>query len=104
MYELVYNVSAEESGNSKQILWLFHERSKRDANKQLLPELQKEDLTAEELQKQEQAAFPLSKTAKSDAVAVARKLTMISEMNPCFFADNILWQWVEKARRHNDTI
>ncbi|KAI1496490.1 hypothetical protein F5X99DRAFT_424654, partial [Biscogniauxia marginata] len=102
LFELVYETSAEEARSSKGILWLFHERANLDENKRLLVELQEEDITEEELQEKERACFPPSRTANSDAIAVARKLTLMSEMNPGFLADHRLWQWVEDARKHDE--
>ena len=80
------------------ILSLFHERANSVESQKLLAELQKEDMTMEELQEKERACFPPSRTVNSDAIAVARKLTLMSEMNPGFLADYRLWQWVEEAR------
>lgn len=34
--------------------------------------------------------------------AVARKLTLMSEMNPYFVADARLWRWIEGALREDD--
>jgi hypothetical protein len=101
LFELVYETSAEEAGRSKGILWLFHERANWDENRKLLTELQEEDITVEELQEKERACFPLSRTVNSDAIAVARKLTLMSEMNPGFLADHRLWQWIEEARKQD---
>ncbi|KAF5003578.1 hypothetical protein FDECE_9892 [Fusarium decemcellulare] len=97
LFELIYKKSTDDNGREG-ILWLFHERANRDENRKLLVELQEEDLTAEELQERERACFPPSRTVNSDAIAVARKLTLMSEMNPAFLADHRLWQWVEEAR------
>lgn len=33
----------------------------------------------------------------SDALSVATKLTLMSEMNPNFIADKRLWSWIEAA-------
>ncbi|KAI5459664.1 hypothetical protein BGZ63DRAFT_473363 [Mariannaea sp. PMI_226] len=100
LFELVYKMSAEEAGGEKGILWLFHERANQDENKKLLAEFQEEDITMEELREKEQACFPPSRAANSDAIAVARKLTLMSDMNPAFLADHRLWKWVEAARKH----
>lgn len=101
LFELVYEMSAEDAESSRGILWLFHERSNWDENKRLLAELQEEDITDEELQEKERACFPPRRTANSDVVAVARKLTLMSEMNPGFLADHRLWQWVEESCDHD---
>ncbi|EXL65931.1 hypothetical protein FOPG_17868 [Fusarium oxysporum f. sp. conglutinans race 2 54008] len=97
LFELIYKTSTDDDGREG-ILWLFHQRASRDENIKLLAELQEEDLTAEELHEREQACFPPNRTVNSDAIAVARKLTLMSEMNPAFLADHRLWQWVEEAR------
>lgn len=70
---------------------------KRDQNKNLLVGPRKEDLTEEELRIKELEYFPLARNKTTDAIAVARKLTLMSEMNPGFFADHVLWQWVEQV-------
>ena len=101
LYELVYKPSAEGAGGLARLLWLFHERANRDENKRLLTELQEEDIAVEELQEKERACFPPSRTVNSDAIAVATKLTLMSEMNPGFLADHRLWQWVEEARKQD---
>ncbi|KAJ3539249.1 hypothetical protein NM208_g5564 [Fusarium decemcellulare] len=97
LFELIYKTSTDDNGREG-ILWLFHQRANRNENRKLLAELQEADLTSEELQERERACFPPSRTVNSDAIAVARKLTLMSEMNPAFLADHRLWQWVEEAR------
>ncbi|KFA74842.1 hypothetical protein S40288_03523 [Stachybotrys chartarum IBT 40288] len=101
LYELAYETNTGEDGSAKGILWLFHERANQDENKRLLAELEEDDITMEELQEKERAWFIPSRTANSDAVAVARKLTLMSEMNPGLLADHRLWQWVEDARKQD---
>jgi hypothetical protein len=53
----------------------------------------------EELQERERACFPPKRTVNTDAIAVARRLTLMSEMNLAFLADHRLWRWVEEARK-----
>ncbi|KAG8409276.1 hypothetical protein J3458_019393 [Metarhizium acridum] len=93
LFELVHKPSAEGEG----ILCLVHRRANRDENKRLVAELQEEDFTIEELQEKERLFMPPTRHTNSDAIAVARKLTLMSEMNPGFLADHVLWQWVELA-------
>jgi hypothetical protein len=100
LFELIYNPSAEEAG----ILYLLHERAKTDENKKLLTELQEDDMTAEEIQEQERMAISSTRRANSDAIAIARKLTLMSEMNPGFFANHVLWQWVEEALKPDNSL
>lgn len=99
LYELIY-----KNSSSRDILWLLHERADRDENKQLLAELQEDDITAEEVQEKELAWFTPGRIVNSDAIAVARKLTLMSEMNPAFLADHRLWRWIEEARKEDNLI
>lgn len=99
LYNLVHKAKEPESATG--ILWLFHERAKSDENKILLTELQEEAIPVEELQEKELACFSPIRMLNSDAVAVARKLTLVSEMNPGFFADQRLWQWIEDSRKQD---
>ncbi|KAL7901516.1 kinase-like domain-containing protein [Trichoderma sp. SZMC 28014] len=93
LFELVYKTGSENAG----ILHLLHERARADENKKLLAELQADDMTAAEVQEQERMAISSTRRTNSDAVAIARKLTLMSEMNPAFLANHVLWQWVEEA-------
>ncbi|UKZ65830.1 uncharacterized protein TrAtP1_007020 [Trichoderma atroviride] len=97
LFELIHQPSAEE----KDILHLLHERAKSDENRKLFAELQEDDMTTSEVQEQERMAISSTRRANSDAVAIARKLTLMSEMNPGFFANHVLWQWVEEALKHD---
>ncbi|KAM0523869.1 hypothetical protein ACHAPE_001122 [Trichoderma viride] len=97
LFELTHQPSAEE----KDILYLFHERAKSDENKKLLAELQEDDMTTAEVQEQERMAVSPTRRSNSDAIAVARKLTLMSEMNPGFLANHVLWQWVEEALKQD---
>ncbi|KAI0395605.1 kinase-like domain-containing protein [Xylariaceae sp. FL0594] len=68
-----------EEGLNDRIFRMLRERLARDENKKLIAEHQEEMV------------------ARPDALAVARKLTLMSEMNPYFVADRTLWRWVEEA-------
>ncbi|KAF5669496.1 kinase-like domain-containing protein [Fusarium circinatum] len=101
LFELIYEKDAFVDGKER-ILGLFHERASRDENVKLLAKLQEDDLSAEELQEKERACFPPKRTVNTDSIAVARKLTLMSEMNPLFLADHRLWKWVEEAREQDE--
>ncbi|KAI1041064.1 hypothetical protein LB505_005852 [Fusarium chuoi] len=88
-------------GRGKEILMLFHERASQNENVKLLAELQEDDLAAEELREMKRACLPPKRTANTDSIAVARKLTLMSELNPAFLADHRLWKWVEEACEQN---
>jgi hypothetical protein len=94
LYELVYNKRGDASSDTINCGRLFYERAMLEANKQLLPKLGEYDLTDEELREMERASFP---PEKSDRLAVARKLTLMSEMNPGFVGDRRLWRWLEDS-------
>lgn len=97
LFELTHQPGAEE----KDILYLFHERAKSNENQKLLAELQEDDMTTTEIQEQERMAISSTRRASSDALAIARKLTLMSEMNPAFLANHVLWQWVEGALKQD---
>ncbi|PNP39642.1 hypothetical protein TGAMA5MH_08460 [Trichoderma gamsii] len=97
LFELTHQPGAEE----KDILYLVHERAKSDENQKLLAELQEDDMTTAEIQEQERIAISSTRRASSDALAIARKLTLMSEMNPAFLANHVLWQWVEEALKQD---
>ncbi|KAF7553637.1 hypothetical protein G7046_g7046 [Stylonectria norvegica] len=100
LYELVYKTSTEEARGPAEILLLFHERASTDENKRLLLELQQDLMTEEEEQEDIRMSFRPSRiNGRPDALAVARKLELMSEMNPGFFADRKLWRWVVEARK-----
>lgn len=97
LFDLIYKPGAEK----KDILYLFHERAKSDENKKLLAELQEDDMATAEVQEQERNVITADRRANSDALAIARKLTLMSEMNPAFLADHVLWRWLEEALRQD---
>lgn len=67
---------------------LFHEQAQLDSNKQLLAELRQDDATDEEVKKIEDSEIELARRHnRLDNLAVARKLTLMSEMNQGFVAD-----------------
>ncbi|KAJ9425656.1 hypothetical protein QL093DRAFT_2079402 [Fusarium oxysporum] len=74
--------------------WLFHQRAMTPSNKQLLSKLREDDLTDDEVKEREKVVFSGNKL---DRLAVARKLTVMSEMNPGFIGDRRLWRWIEGA-------
>ncbi|KAG5812658.1 hypothetical protein H9Q74_013031 [Fusarium xylarioides] len=106
LFEKLFEITCGREANvgtEKEILRLFHERASRKENMKLLAELQEDDLSTEELLEKERAYFSPKRTVNTDSIAVARKLTLMSEMNPAFLADHRLWKWVEKALEHNDS-
>lgn len=93
LYELV-NKYEEAISDPIDYGKLFHERSMLPSNKLLLSRLAEDDLP--EVKEREKDVFS---GAKSDRLAVARKLTIMSEMNPGFIGDKRLWRWLEEAMK-----
>ena len=77
---------------------LFSERARRYENKRLLDELGEDDLPPDEVERQERESFGRpSSPATTEKLAMARKLTLMTEMNEGFAADRRLWRWIEDA-------
>ncbi|KAG5826408.1 hypothetical protein H9Q74_003502 [Fusarium xylarioides] len=98
LYDLVYRTEIEYPSDSRDCGWLFHQRALTTSNKQLLCKLSEDDLTDDEVKEREIDVFSGDKTGdKMERLAVARKLTVMSEMNPRFIGDRRLWRWIEEA-------
>ncbi|RBR17225.1 hypothetical protein FVER53590_05514 [Fusarium verticillioides] len=94
LYDLVYKAKAEGTPDSKDYGRLFYQRAMTQANEELLSRLREDDLPDEDVKEREKEVFS---SDKSDRLAVARKLTLMSEMNPGFVGDRRLWFWIEEA-------
>ena len=81
---------------------LFHQRAALEDNKQLLAALRENDLSEEDLKKAEGYTFGRGKHAEI-CRSVARKLTVMSEINRGFVADKKLWRWIEDVAPGADT-
>lgn len=93
LYKLVHKGKSEEPN----IPALFHELAAEKKNRELFVMLQADDYTASAVEREEIAALGHGKTDKGDNRAVARKLTVMAEINQNFVADSKLWRWVEHA-------
>lgn len=96
LYELVYKHKIETMSDPIDYGRLFHERAMLPSNKLLLSRLSEDDLPDEDVKEREKDVFSDS---KSDRLAVARKLTLMSELNPGFVGDKRLWRWLEDASK-----
>lgn len=94
LYGLVYKPEIEVMLDAADYGQLFHQRAMLPSNKLLLSKLSEDDLSDEEVKEREKVVFS---GAKSDRLAIARKLTLMSEMNPGFVGDRRLWRWLEVA-------
>ncbi|KAF5613873.1 kinase-like domain protein [Fusarium subglutinans] len=102
LYDLVYKTGVENPSDLRDFGWLFHQRAMAPSNKQLLSELKEDDLTDAEVKEREKDVFSGDKLER---LAVARKLTLMAEMNPRFVGDRRLWRWIEEALKgpaHDD--
>ncbi|KAF5535558.1 altered inheritance of mitochondria [Fusarium napiforme] len=87
---------AENPPDSRDYGWLFHQRAMAPSNQQLLSKLKEDDLTDAEVKEREIDVFSGDKVER---LAVARKLTLMFEMNPGFIGDRRLWRWIEEAMK-----
>jgi len=94
LYDLVYKTKLESPSDLRDYGWLFHKRAMTASNKKLFSKLKEDDLTDDEMRTREKDIFSGDKL---DRLAVARKLTLMSEMNPGFLGDRRLWLWIEEA-------
>ncbi|KAF4437242.1 RNase H domain containing [Fusarium acutatum] len=93
LYDLVYN------RNSDDIPRLFHERSMPESGQAIFAKLC-EGEPEEEEDKATQKDNDNDQTNVSVEVVVARKLTLMSEMNTNFVAGKRLWLWMRTPWKH----
>ncbi|KAG9255772.1 kinase-like domain-containing protein [Emericellopsis atlantica] len=86
---------AHEDG-SDDIPRMFHQRSMQEHGKELLAKL-REDAEGEETEEDESEEEEGGPKMKTERIAVARKLMLMSETNPNFVADKRLWRWLGDA-------
>ncbi|KJZ73728.1 hypothetical protein HIM_06846 [Hirsutella minnesotensis 3608] len=98
LYKLVQSAGSEEPDIPR----LFYERAEEEDNQQLFTILSADDITELELKQEEDAAF--GKADKTDGRAVARKLTLMSELNRGFLANTKTWRWIELALEQADSV
>lgn len=95
LYKLCYRIEDEELD----IPGILNDLAEEENNRHLLATLREDDYTTLELKKEEVAAFGISEADKSDRRAIARKLTVMAELNGSFLASSKLWRWIEGALR-----
>jgi hypothetical protein len=102
LYALAHQKSEEEV--EEDLPALFNERARSSENKRLLEELKDDDLSPEEVAREEGESFGCPTTPRTvQRIAVARKLTVAAEINDTFsLADRRLWRWVEEALKDLD--
>lgn len=89
LYEIVHQVEGED------IPRLFDERAAREHNRRLFAALEEDGFSEEEVEEAERAAFGSAKPGTVERIAVARKLTVMSQINRGFLADHRLWRWIQ---------
>ncbi|KAG7288585.1 hypothetical protein NEMBOFW57_004938 [Staphylotrichum longicolle] len=87
---------------ARDIAALFRDRARRSENMRLLAELSQDDLAPDEVARHERASFGKPSLVATEKVAVARKLTLMAQMNDRFVADRRLWRWLEAALKDID--
>ncbi|KAF7552778.1 hypothetical protein G7Z17_g4073 [Cylindrodendrum hubeiense] len=92
---------AHEDG-SDDIPRTFHERSMQEHGRELLAKL-REDAEGEESEEDESEEEEGGPKMETERIAVARKLVLMSEMNPNFVADKRLWRWLGDALDKTDS-
>ncbi|KAF5649501.1 RNase H domain protein [Fusarium tjaetaba] len=90
LYDLVYNE------NSDDIPRQFHERSMQDSGRALFAKLCQEGESGEGDEPTQEEDANGQTTVSVEAV-IARKLTLMSELNTNFVADKRLWLWIENV-------
>ncbi|OAA56353.1 Aminoglycoside phosphotransferase [Niveomyces insectorum RCEF 264] len=75
---------------------LLARRAQTSANQALLHELAQDDNTPKDIALAERQGFATMQ-AVDDRLAVARKLTVVRQMNRRFVADKRLWHWLDAA-------
>lgn len=102
--KLYVSVHGSDGGEALDIPRLFHRYAAQEDNQKLLKELAENDMPENEVEREERMAFSSRDTGAGGmkvnnmkAIAVARKLTLMSEMNEDFIADRRLWLWIEEA-------
>ncbi|KAL5595116.1 hypothetical protein FOVSG1_008805 [Fusarium oxysporum f. sp. vasinfectum] len=86
LYELVYRKESDD------IPQLFYERSIQESGKAIFAKLCQESPDEEEEEENDRSGN--NQLSKSADFAMARKLTLMSEMNHNFVADRRLWLWI----------
>lgn len=103
LYGLVHKAGSED------IPQLFYDQSVQEHGRELMAELRQMELEEEDEEEDEeeetgdQTDGEFGDTDESGSLDVARKLTLMSEMNPNFVADKRLWLWVESALKQAES-
>ncbi|KAJ3487425.1 hypothetical protein NLG97_g6414 [Lecanicillium saksenae] len=96
LFKTLYALVHDATANDEDVMHHLNNLAMQESNERLLATLKVDDDTAEEVEQQEPAAFGTSAN-KSDGRAVARKLTVMAEMNKNFVTNATLWKWIEDA-------
>ncbi|XWW94505.1 hypothetical protein V2A60_002448 [Cordyceps javanica] len=92
LYSIVYKVTVDDGD----ITTLFNRLAADKRNQELLKELRTDDFTTSELKEHEASRLGYLGN-KNDRRAVARKLTVMAELNRHFVTSVKLWRWIEAA-------
>ncbi|TVY88168.1 hypothetical protein LAWI1_G005806 [Lachnellula willkommii] len=94
IYAAKLYTSVYKSDDEINVPKLFKGIQKEEEFVELARMLAEDDRPASEIKRDEEDYFRYSGLEKE---AMARKLTMVSELSEGFVADKRLWQWIEEA-------
>ena len=100
LFKTLFELAHEDGSND--IPRTFHERSMQEHGRELLATLREdaEGGESEGGQSKEEEGGP---TMETERITVARKLILMSEMNPNLVADKRLWRWLGDALDKTDS-
>ncbi|OAA61774.1 Protein kinase-like domain protein [Niveomyces insectorum RCEF 264] len=97
-YDCFFELLADQITDRDELFALLMDYVVKPQNKALLAKLREEETPSDDLADDECRRFRLrEKEGELNALAVARKLTLMREMNVSFVADKRLWKWLNAA-------
>ena len=92
LYNMTYKVD-----QAIDIAALFRQQYAFESNKKERQLLSEEDRCVADIEREEREYFSSQQHVGTNREAVARKLTVMAELNPAMVADRRLWHWMERA-------
>lgn len=84
-------------GQPNDIAALFRQQYALESNQKKMALLSEEDRCVADVEREEREYFFSKQDVKRCREAVARKLTVMAELNPAMVADRRLWHWIERV-------
>lgn len=95
-FEELYNLVYAADRPTDDIAALFRQQYAIESNQKELVHLSEEDQCAADVEREERKYFSSYREAEVNREAVARKLTVMAQLNPAMVADRRLWHWIER--------